>query len=857
MLTRRISVRLLAVAIGAIAAHCAIGLGTASAQSGVQSISSGTNVVVTTGGSPCTTNCTLDMAPMSALSVKGNGTNATAAPTDISTTAGSNLPLRENGSGALAFGPLQGGAIASNTVPPDRLANANGNTVLGNATGTSAARTDLPMPSCSGSAGVLQWVTNSGFACSALSSLIDSVCSAAPTTCTQVFGYAYARWWGVVCDNVHDDGPNINAALVAINYAKLYLPAGQCKVATTVAYNSYSSAAGTLTVSGIQLVGQGRLSTQLNTTVSNGYAIAANPAWAAEHQAMFSLAAGTTGTLASDNYYVKTTINDPLGNEINVSNSKVISVTGPTGSIRLTFPQLPSGYTYNVYCGKNVNPPANYCNSSGTDLHALSLNGLVVTTAIGAAHTIPTTYNAVWQEASLSDLSINGYIGGAFTPGANGVLWFRVGYSNMTNVYLTHLAGNGLAIPNWTGDADGSFVITVDKSKFDTILGWGIMAAGNTLELSSVTVQNSAFNLNGTAPGNFLTPFTISSITNANPGVVTTASPHTLQFGDLILIRSVAGMSLPVGQYRACGTITTSSFALCSANQIVNTVDTTGLGSYTANSGNESLVFRPPQMAADGSGPTGSGAIAYTGLISNWINNGFTQNSLDFYASEAGSNDNLTFRGNDFENTSGVAVYLAAAINATLLNNECLSTTSFGATTVCVVAGTGLNKGGVTNLTIDGMKVRSDVTSAVGFASYFGSGGVISPQSISANHVVWQAFSGLSKYVGFKGSPWPLFWARFDGKSGGTCTMLDSYNVASCTRLGTGVYSLAFNNVSLDTGYSVSGSGFQTGTGPGVIAVTTSSNYTQATVAVTCLSLTTGINMDCDLANVQGFGNPY
>jgi hypothetical protein len=66
------------------------------------------------------------------------------------------------------------------------------------------------------------------------------------------------------------------------------------------------------------------------------------------------------------------------------------------------------------------------------------------------------------------------------------------------------------------------------KSKFDDIDGWCVNAGGNTLEFSNFTVSNSVFNLCGVEATNTNVNFTMTAITNANPGRVTTASSHTL-----------------------------------------------------------------------------------------------------------------------------------------------------------------------------------------------------------------------------------------------------------------------------------------------------------------------------------------
>lgn len=658
--------------------------------------------------------------------------------------------------------------------------------------------------------------------------------------------------YGIRCDGVTDDGPAFRTAFNALAGAPLYLPSGTCRIATTAFYNT-TAPANVLTVPGVKIIGQGRGVTKIDTTVANGYALALNPDWAAGHSSMFVLTPLTTGVLATNTYYVQATITNPASTEVYVGTPKAVSVVGPTGSVQMTLQPLNSGYCYNLYIG-TANPPVNYAKVSGSNAVCLAGNQTITIKDLGSAHAVPTTTRAIWQEAQLSNLSITNTTAAA---NASGVLWFRVAYSWMSNVYMKGLTGDGLAIPNWTGDVDGSFVVTVDQSKFDSISGWCINAAGNTLEFSNFTVSNSVFNICGTAPTNLNAPFTMTAITNANPGVVTTASAHTLTFGDQVYISGVAGMSLATGMYRACGTVSGSTFSLCDLNGA--NVNTTALGAYTASSGTERLEWRPPQMLATGVGGPGTagGAIAYTGLISNWVNNGFTQNNnVDVYLSEAGANDNASFVSNDFENTAGKGLYAATVINLSWLNGECLTSASLGQTVSCMQFGTGLNKGGAQNVTINGMKVRSDSAIANGFEQLTGAAGTIYQNTFTVMNIYYQTWAGLNKYFGFKGDPNTKFWARLDGLTGATCTIKSSYNIASCVRNGVGDYTITFTTAMPDANYAFNGTGNKVGTAPAVVSANSVANIAAATLRFACYNSTTAALMDCDIMSIQGSSNP-
>lgn len=757
-------------------------------------------------------------------------------------------------------------ALALVLAPAAASAQCNGvfpnNTVCGNITGSS----NLPRPtnpsafqgSAGGTNGQIQY--NNGGALGGLTDTqVKDRVSGTSGGGTATFLRADGTWaapplsnaaqFGITCDGVTDDGPAFNTAYTALAGAPLVLPAGTCRIATRTYYNTWI-APGPLTVPGIQIIGQGREVTTIETDVANGYAISTNSAWAAVNKSMFVLTPSAAGgTLPSNTYWLSATTTDPGGNEIFVSIPKSAVVTGPTGSISLHLEPTDPGYTYNLYIG-TVNPPANYARVAGVDAVGLAGNQTVVITSTGSAHAIPTDKRSIWQESQISSLSIRN---DNATANASGLFWFRIGFSTLQNVYFHGLTGEGLSMPNWAGDLDGSFMVTVDKAKFDAITGWCLNAAGNTLEFSNFTVSNSFFNLCGTQPAGVGISVTMVGITNGNPGVVNTGGvPHNLLPGDQVFIANAAGMALPNGNYRVCLTVTAFTFGLCSLDGV--SFNTTALGAYTPSSGVVQLAWRPPQMLNGVA--TQSGAIAYTGLISTFRNIGFTQNkNVNIYISEAGANDDITMEAIDHENTYGKGLYVATAIGLSHRNSECLSALGIGTTLSCIQLGTGMNKGGAQNITIDGMKVRTDVgASANGFEQFPGAAGLAYTETVSVKNVYWQTWLGgpTTKYVGFKGNPFPFFWAQFDGKTGATCTLAGSMNITSCVRNGVGDYTLTFTNPSLDVLYMVSGTGQDIGVAPGVMNV--SARATGSTT-IRCFNLA-GALQDCNAMAITGFGNP-
>lgn len=573
-------------------------------------------------------------------------------------------------------------------------------------------------------------------------------------------GPIYASNYGVKCDGTTlTDAANTQLALnaaIALGGVPVIMPAGSCPWTQKVFYNSWTIP-GVLTVPGIKITGQGREVTQIDARTANDYQIAVNPDWKAGHQSLYSLAPGTSGSLASNTYFVQMTMNDGLGNEIRIGTAKSASVTGPSGSMSIVLAPTDTGYTYNLYCGL-TSTPGNYCNVASGNAAGLSGNQTVVITALGSTQAFPTNKVAVWQEASISNLS---FIRTQNVANASDLLFFRVGYSNIDNVLFYNATGNGLDIPNWTGDVDGSFVVTVNNSKFDTITGWCINAFGNTLGFSNFTVQNTTFNICGTPTAGIGNSIVITAINNSSAATVTTASPHALTVNDQVYISGVTGMTLANGFYRACTPVASNTFILC--DTAGNEINTTSLGSYTASSGSEYLAWRAPQYNLTAGTISGSGAIAYVGLISNWANLDFTQNYVtNFYFSEAGTSDNATFWGIDMENTFGVGAYFAALDGGAWNQGECLSANTIGNTVGCIQLGTGFAAGGVKNFVMGwagAFKVRNTNSPTVAFAQLPNTGiGATYQDSVRiGTKIDWANFdaTGQVRFNGFIFDPIP------------------------------------------------------------------------------------------------------
>jgi hypothetical protein len=554
-----------------------------------------------------------------------------------------------------------------------------------------------------------------------------------------------ADQFGVKCDDIQDDAPFVRLAVAesdARGGVPVVMPKGICLFNSTVFLNKWTTP-GNLTAGGLNIVGQGRFGTLIDSRVANGFAFAVNPDWKAAHQSLFGItpSSGGSGALATNTYYVWITVNAPnpvccASTEVSVTFPKSIAVTGPGGRIAITLAPLNAGYSYNLYCSTAATP-ANYCIINGANASAIGGNQSLNLDAIGTAHVVPTSSPPVWQEAHISNLGITSL---ANSAGASAISYFKTGYADVTNVYVKNMLGNGFETTNYTGDVDGSFNTRIANSKFDNIAGWCIMAAGNVLELSNFTVDDrTIMNVCGTQPANYNTAFTISAITNASPGLLTTALPNTLATNDQVYIKNVAGMTLASGFYR----VVRQSATTFNIRDLVTGVliDTTALGAYTASSGTESLAWRPSSP-----GDTRGGCLSWLGLIGTFRNLDFTQcNNVAMYFSESGTSDNATIENVDFENTYGKPLYIAALVGGSLTNSEVLSTAAIGDSKSCAQLGTGFAAGGVQNFQIRNIKVRSDVIPANCWEQFYNTnipGAFVN--TVTVDNITYQAFDATS-----------------------------------------------------------------------------------------------------------------
>lgn len=113
--------------------------------------------------------------------------------------------------------------------------------------------------------------------------------------------------------------------------------------------------------------------------------------------------------------------------------------------------------------------------------------------------------------------------------------------------------------------------------------GDGLLLTRGTTDLSSTLETTNGFTQANTAAGVDDTHDTISTISQANPGVVTTSAAHGLSTGDRINITKVAGMTelnSPSRNPYQITVLTTTTFSLQDIKG--NDIDTSGFTAYSS-----------------------------------------------------------------------------------------------------------------------------------------------------------------------------------------------------------------------------------------------------------------------------------
>lgn len=105
---------------------------------------------------------------------------------------------------------------------------------------------------------------NGSFVKTALLTLINTVCTAAPTTCSKLFGFYSPMWFGAVCDNSTNDASALQATITAAGGSRVFIPAG---------YTCLTGSVLTIGADNTTVQGAGRDVSGIRGTMSNRGAI--------------------------------------------------------------------------------------------------------------------------------------------------------------------------------------------------------------------------------------------------------------------------------------------------------------------------------------------------------------------------------------------------------------------------------------------------------------------------------------------------------------------------------------------------------------------------------------------------------
>lgn len=146
--------------------------------------------------------------------------------------------------------------------------------------------------------------------------------------------------------------------------------------------------------------------------------------------------------------------------------------------------------------------------------------------------------------------------------------------------------GNSTQTGTFTG-AEGE--VTINTTSKAAVVHDGVTAGGfEVARTDLVNVDNTTFLAKATAAGvtggggaGAITA-TISAITQANPGVVTTTTAHEFSNGQLVTFTDVGGMTQLNGEAHFCDVLTSTTFALFTDPALTVSLNTTGFGAYTS-----------------------------------------------------------------------------------------------------------------------------------------------------------------------------------------------------------------------------------------------------------------------------------
>lgn len=343
------------------------------------------------------------------------------------------------------------------------------------------------------------------------------------------------------------------------------------------------------------------------------------------------------GTLTSGTYYYVIDALDGAGGETTRGVEASTPVTGPTGSVVLSWAAIPGAASYRVYRGTSAGAENTYYTTSSASYTDTGSAGT------GATPPVVNTAYSVNVDGDGTSWVNGGRVGiGTVNPGAelevNGTIVASALEGNLTGNVTGNVTGTATSISgNLTGDVTSvGMATTVASVGGQTAAN---VAAGSVLANAATSANTASAIVKRDVSGNF----TAGTITAALSGNATTASdgltsatgtaPLTLNLAAKALTGSVAVMTGATGGSPGAKGLVPQPLAGDDVKVL------SGAGTWVANGAGSvtsvGLALPASEFTISGSPVTGTGTL--TGA---WAN----QTQAKVFASPAGSTGTPTFR---------------------------------------------------------------------------------------------------------------------------------------------------------------------------------------------------------------------
>jgi hypothetical protein len=337
------------------------------------------------------------------------------------------------------------------------------------------------------------------------------------------------------------------------------------------------------------------------------------------------------------------------------------------GGSPITFP--PGKFAFKSPVVMNVVNVTNSFGQSGVIVGSGMFNTFIDNqVANGVMWAFGVAANLTWGFGSeIRDLQI----GTTTSPANSSAVQFKAQYAGVVRkVFIYGMSAHGIILPEVLGDPDANNYLSFEECVILNCAGWGVNGIPSANNNQNGFLRIVACWIQGC--GTLMPTATISSITNANPAVVTTAAPHGYANGQLVLqygcTYGAVGADWANGIFVVAGATSTT--------YQMSGVNSTGLVAYTGASG-----------LARASDPT-SGGIGLCADTVEMSSCGFTLNkNVAFATTNISGSRGYFLYNNDFENNGPVQVHLSRVDTVRLINNEFLNSVANPATFGLILEG--------------------------------------------------------------------------------------------------------------------------------------------------------------------------